>query len=304
MVLENFMLLCRFNPDDQQLKTDKMHRKQILTLLIISLIAYSFGYSQEQVLYKQIDTTKLFMEIHYPETINTAKKYPAIVFYFGGGWNGGSIMQFEPHARYFSRRGMVCVLVDYRVKSRQQTTPFESLKDAKSAIRYIREHADKFHIDTSKIVAAGGSAGGHLAAATALIDDYNENTDNMSVSCIPNALVLFNPVIDNGPGGYGYDRIGDAYKNFSPLHNIKNGTPPTIIFLGTNDNLIPVETAKYYQKVMERVNSNCELHLYEGQGHGFFNYINFEYYKKTVSEADEFLQSLGYLNKEPIIEIE
>lgn len=286
------------------LKTDTMNRKQILTLLIISLIACSFGFSQEQVLYKQIDTTKLFMEIHYPETINTAKKHPAIVFYFGGGWNGGSIMQFEPHARYFSRRGMVCVLVDYRVKNRQQTTPFESLEDAKSAIRYLREHADKFHIDTSMIVASGGSAGGHLAAATAVIDDYNENTDNMSVSCIPNALVLFNPVIDNGPGGYGYDRIGDAYKSFSPLHNIKNGTPPTIIFLGTNDNLIPVETAKNYQKVMEKVKSNCELHLYEGQGHGFFNYTNFEYYKKTVSEADEFLQSLGYLSKEPIIEIE
>ena len=281
-----------------------MHRKHFLTLLLISLIAYSFGYSQDQVLYKQIDTTKLFMEIHYPETINTAKKYPAIVFYFGGGWNAGSIKQFEPHAKYFSRRDMICILVDYRVKERQQTTPFESLKDAKSAIRYIREYADKFHIDTSRIVAAGGSAGGHLAAATAIIDDYNENTDNMSVSCIPNALVLFNPVIDNGPGGYGYDRIGDAYKSFSPLHNIKNGTPPTILFLGTNDNLIPVETAKYYQKVMEKVKSSCELHLYEGQGHGFFNYTNFEYYKKTVSEADEFLQSLGYLNKEPIIEIE
>lgn len=281
-----------------------MIRKHILSILLISLFAYSVVYSQEQVLFKQIDTTKLFLEIYYPETINKSKKYPAIVFYFGGGWNSGTIRQFEPHARYFSRRDMICILVDYRVKERQQTTPFESLKDAKSAIRYLREHADKFQIDISRIVAAGGSAGGHLAAATALTDDYNENTDNMSVSCIPNALVLFNPVIDNGPGGYGYDRIGDAYKSFSPLHNIKNGAPPTIIFLGTNDNLIPVETAKYYQKVMEKVKSRCELHLYEGQGHGFFNYKNFEYYKKTVSEADEFLQSLGYLNKEPIVEIE
>ncbi len=280
-----------------------MYRNHILTLLIM-LIAYSFGYSQEQILYKQIDSIKLFMEVYHPETIETAKKYPAMVFFFGGGWNGGSIKQFEPHAKYFSQRGMICFLVDYRVKNRQQTTPFESLKDAKSAIRFIREEADELYIDTSKIVTAGGSAGGHLAAATALINDYNEKTDNMSVSCIPNALVLFNPVIDNGPGGYGYDRIGDDYKSFSPLHNIKNGAPPTILFLGTNDNLIPVETAKYYQKIMEKVSSRCELHLYEGQGHGFFNYKNFDYYKKTVSEADEFLQSLGYLNKKPIIEIE
>lgn len=280
-----------------------MYRKYILTLLI-SLIAYSFGYSQEKISYKQIDSTKLFMEVYHPESIDPTEKYPAMIFFFGGGWNGGSIKQFEPHAKYFSQRGMICFLVDYRVKSRNQSTPFESLKDAKSAIRFIKEQADKFHVDTSKIVAAGGSAGGHLAAATALINDYNENTDNMSVSSIPNALVLFNPVIDNGPGGYGYDRIGDNYKSFSPLHNIKKGAPPTIVFLGANDKLIPVETAKYYQKVMEKVKSRCELYLYEGQKHGFFNYRNFEYYEKTVSKADEFLQSLGYLNKEPVIEIE
>lgn len=282
---------------------DKMNKKQILASCIILLLSCSYGFGQEQVLYKQIDTTQLVMEVYYPESLDKAKEYPAMVFFFGGGWNGGSLEQFEPHAGYFSKRGMVCFIADYRVKSRQQTTPFESLKDAKSAIRFIRENAEKFHIDASKIVASGGSAGGHLAAATALIKDYNESTDNLSQSCVPNALVLFNPVIDNGPGGYGFERIGDAYKNFSPLHNIREGAPPTILFLGTNDRLIPVVTARYYQMVMEKVKSKCELHLYEGQGHGFFNYKNFEFYKKTVTEADKFLQSIGYLEKEPAIEI-
>jgi len=274
-----------------------MHRKILLASIMISLFAYSFVYSQEQILYKQIDTTKLFLEVFTPESIDPAKKYPTLVFFFGGGWNQGSIKHFEPHAKYFSQRGLICFLVDYRVKKRQHTTPFESLKDAKSAIRYIREHAEKFQVDTSKIIASGGSAGGHLAAATALIDDFNEHTDKLSISCKPNALVLFNPVIDNGPGGYGYERIGDKYKEFSPLHNIKKDAPPTIIFLGTNDQLIPVATAKYYKTVMEKVESRCELKLYEGQGHGFFNYSNFEFYKKTIEEADRFLQSLGYLSR-------
>ncbi len=281
-----------------------MQFNHIIVLLTISIFACSFAYSQEQILYKQIDTTKLFMEVYYPENIDTAKKYPAILFYFGGGWNTGSIEQFEPHAKYFSKRGMVSFLVDYRVKKRQQTTPFESLKDAKSAIRFVREQADKFNLDTSKIVAGGGSAGGHLAAASALIDDYNESTDNMSVSCIPNALILFNPVIDNGPGGFGYNVVGEAYKSFSPLHNIKKGAPPTILFFGTNDKHVPIETANYYQKVMEKVKSRCELHIYKGQKHGFFNYENFKYYKKTVSAADKFLQSLGYLNEKPKVKIE
>tara|TARA_R110002049_G_scaffold3795_6_gene27680 strand:+ start:408 stop:1199 length:792 start_codon:yes stop_codon:yes gene_type:complete len=262
------------------------------------------AYSQEQILYKQIDSTKLFMAVYQPENMDATQKYPAIVFFFGGGWNGGSMDQFKPHANYFSQRGLVCFLVDYRVKNRQKTTPFESLKDAKSAIRYIREHADKFQIDTSKVIASGGSAGGQLAAAAALVKDYNETTDNLATSCIPNALMLFNPVIDNGPGGYGYERIGDAYKNFSPLHNIKKNAPPTILFLGTKDALIPVETAHYYKKTMEKVGSICELHLYEGMEHGFFNHSNTENYKKTVSQADTFLQSLGYLKEKPIIKIE
>jgi acetyl esterase len=280
-----------------------MNSKHILVIILTCLIGCSSASAQQKILYKQIEDTKLYMEIYNPESMDSAKKYPVIVFYFGGGWSSGSTSQFEPHAKYFTQRGMVCVLVDYRVKDRQQTTPFESLKDAKSSIRFLRENANKFHIDTSKIVASGGSAGGHLAAATALIDEYNESSDNKLTSCIPNALVLYNPVIDNGPGGYGFNKIGEAYKNFSPLHNIRVGMPPAIIFLGTNDELIPVETAKYFQKAMEKVKSQCVLKLYEGQGHGFFNYKNLAYYKKTVFETDAFLQSIGYLKINPVVEI-
>ncbi|EAR00004.1 lipase, putative esterase [Maribacter sp. HTCC2170] len=244
------------------------------------------------------------MEVYSPEQIETSKEYSAMVFFFGGGWKGGDRSHFLNHAKYFSKRGIICFLVDYRTATKHKTTPFESLKDAKSAIRFIRKNASKFSIDPTKIIASGGSAGGHLAAATALIEGYNEDTDDLSISCIPNAMVLFNPVIDNGPGGYGYERIGNAYKNFSPLHNIKKGAPPTIFFLGTNDALIPVETAAYYNEVMEKVGSRCELLLYEGQGHGFFNYRDIEHYKKTVGEADKFLQSLNYLSVKPIVKIE
>lgn len=242
------------------------------------------------------------MKVYRSGTSNHEESHTAMVFFFCGGWNNGTINQFEPQAKYFSKRGITCFLVDYRVKNRQHTSPFESLKDAKSALRYIRKHAAEFQIDTSRIVAAGGSAGGHLAAASALVDGYNEDSDDLAISCKPNALVLFNPVIDNGPGGYGYDRIGEEYKNFSPLHNIRTGAPPTILFLGTSDQLIPVETAKYYQVVMNQVKSTCELRLYEGQGHGFFNYSNFEYYKETLYESDRFLQKLGFLNAVPFIE--
>lgn len=276
---------------------------RILSLLIL-LFAFANSFAQEQILYKQIDSTKLLLEVYYPEKLDTKQAYPSIVFFAGGGWKNIARLQFQKHAKYFSGRGMICFLADYRVESKNKTSPFESLKDAKSAIRFIRENASKFHVDTSRIVASGGSAGGHLAAAAALIENYNENTDNILTSCVPNVLVLFNPVFDNGPGGYGYDRIGSEYKDFSPLHNIQKGAPPTIIFLGTKDNLVPVATAEYYKTVMGKVGSRCDLVLFDGEGHGFFNYKYFENFKKTIVEADRFLQSIGYLKEEPFVEIE
>ena len=278
---------------------------KINIVLIISFVfCFSICTAQQEILYKQIDTTKLFMQVYTPKSLDSSKSYPAMVFFFGGGWSSGDKSQFINHAMYFSQRGIICFLVDYRTKNKNHTTPFESLQDAKTSIRFIRNNATLFRIDTSKIIASGGSSGGQLAAATALIDAYSEKTDDLSISCIPNALVLYNPVIDNGPGGYGYEKIGDDYKNFSPLHNIKKGAPPTIIFLGTNDKHIPVETAEYYKKVMEKADSKCELRLYEGQGHGFFNHKNLEYFKKTIIETDKFLVSLGYLKDDPIITIE
>jgi len=285
----------------------RINQNRLINYFIATTVGLIFGFStcfaQKEVLYKKVDSSKLFMEVLFPDTVNRLRNYPAIVFFHGGGWQGGTKDQFYNQAQYFSKRGLVCFLVDYRTENKNHTTPFESLKDAKSSIRFIRKNAHDFYVDPTKIIASGGSAGGQLAAATALINDYNEASDDLSISCKPNALILFNPVIDNGPGGYGYERIGDKYKNFSPLHNITKGAPPTIIFLGTNDVLIPVETVQYYKKVMEKVKSTCVLKLYDGQGHGFFNYSHFDNYKSTLFESDIFLQSLGYLNKEPVIEI-
>lgn len=275
-----------------------------IVLIIGTLLSTQICNSQEEILYKRVDTTQLFLEVHYPPNMESSRSYPAMVFFFGGGWVGGNRSQFLHQAQYFAKRGVVCFLADYRTSKVNGTTPFESVKDAKSAIRFIRKNATKYNIDGTRLIASGGSAGGHLAAATALVEGYNDPADDMSIDCIPNALVLFNPVVDNGPGGYGYERIGEAYKDFSPLHNIKKDAPSTILFLGTKDHLIPVVTAEYYKLVMEKVESRCDLKLYDGKGHGFFNYKDFESYKSTVAAADQFLVSLGYLKTEPIVNIE
>jgi len=267
-------------------------------ILVYTLVSQS-SRAQELVKYKQVDTTRLCLEVLRPPEQRADTKYPAMVFFHGGGWRNGDRSHFARQAAYFSERGMVCFLADYRIEKRNHTSPVEALEDAKSAMRYVRAHAEKFGIDPGRIAAAGGSAGGHLAAACALVEKYNDPGDDLSVSPVPDALVLFNPVIDNGPAGFGYAQVGEEYRFFSPLHNIRRGAPPCIIFLGTEDRLIPVETAEYFKKALEKLGGRCDLILYKGQEHGFFNFKNYEYFKATVLETDQFLQSLGYLQIEP-----
>ena len=276
-----------------------MYLKNFRFVSFLMLVCASVSsFSQEnhnsiELKYKQIDTIQLNLKLHYPASYQSGHTYPTIVFFFGGGWNGGTTKQFEPHALHYAAKNFITVLVDYRVKTKHSTTPFESLKDAKSAIRYLRKNAPKLGIDANRIVGSGGSAGGHLAAACFTNESINEATDDITISAKPNALVLFNPVIDNSKEGYGFERIGERYVEFSPMHNIQKGFPPTIFFLGTNDNLIPVETAQKFKKKIEEVGSRCDLFLFENQAHGFFNKEPF--LTETIQKVDVFLQSIAYI---------
>jgi len=249
--------------------------------------------------YKRIDDVKLNLHIFNPPNHTFADKRPAIVFFFGGGWKGYRPKHFYNQSKYLASRGMVTICAEYRTENEHKTPPKECVKDGKSAIRWIRSHAAVLGIDPDKLAAGGGSAGGHVAAATGTIKGFNENGEDTTISCRPNALVLFNPVFDNGPNGYGHDRVKEYWKEFSPLHNIDKNVPPTIVLLGTKDRLIPVATTEKYKEQMEKHGVRCDLHLYKDQKHGFFNSTK---YYETLLEADKFLSSLGYLTGKPTLQ--
>ncbi|MEM9525063.1 MAG: alpha/beta hydrolase [Bacteroidota bacterium] len=265
-------------------------------LIVAVLLNPTTTQGQDTLTYKTTPQGPLDMIVLRPEgKVTSQESLPAVLFFFGGGWKGGQPSHFLPQARYFTKRGLICFLADYRTESRHQTSPFESLMDAKSAVRWVRKNGPEMGVDTSKLVVGGGSAGGHLAAAAAVTQGFDDPQDDLSISAVGSLLVLFNPVIDNGPGGYGYERIGEVYPRFSPLHNLRSGTPPTLFLLGTEDHLVPVATARYYQTVMERTGGYCDLRLYEGGKHGFFNLPNTYSFRQTVLAMDEFLVKFGYL---------
>ena len=97
--------------------------------------------------------------------------------------------------------------------------------------------------------------------------------------------------------------MGERWKEISPAHNITEEAPPTIVFLGKEDHLIPVSIAQNYKDKMDETGCRCDLFLYDGAGHGFFNRSKYEgkFYSQTVREADRFLESLGYIKGMPKI---
>jgi len=246
----------------------------------------------------------LKLQVFLPEGWQAGDKRPAAVFFHGGGWRGGGPDHYYPQSRYVALRGMVAISVEYRTINRFGTSPRECVKDGKSAMRWVKTHANKLGIDPERIVAGGGSAGGHIAAAMALVSAFNEKGEDTSVSCIPKALLLFNPVFDNGPDGFGYDLVKPYWQKISPIEHINDQTPPTLVLLGTEDTYIPVETAKRFERQMKEKGRRCDLHIYEGAKHGWYNlWVNREAMAESLIRMDRFLCSLGYLEGEPILKI-
>jgi acetyl esterase/lipase len=245
--------------------------------------------------YRKIDSTELKLWIFGESDPKVPK--PAIVFFFGGGWNSGSPEQFESQARHFAKRGMIAITADYRVKSRHGVQVVECVKDAKAAIAWIRENAQRLGIDPNKIAAAGGSAGGHLAACTGTINGLGSDDR-------PNAMVLFNPACTLAPiagwqseakAGLSVERLGVEAQVISPAHHIGPHTPPTLILHGKKDTTVPYASVVAFESVMKKTGRPCKLVGYEGAGHGFFN--RGEYYSKTLDESDAFLVDLGWIKK-------
>lgn len=262
----------------------------------------------KDVVYKTTPQGELKLHFFMPKgEMQIAALRPCVVFFFGGGWKGGSYLQFVPQAEYLASRGLVAACADYRILNLHKTLPDKAVEDAKSAIRWVRSHATEFNVDPDKIVAAGGSAGGHLAACTALVTAYDADSDDKTVSARPNAMVLFNPAMNIGTlhkeratAGSGAAASGFTQamaEAITPNSFVSKDTPPAILFFGTADKL-KAGGDEYVQKA-RALGVRAEMWSAAGQPHGFFNRTPWA--QVTAAKMDEFLTSLGYLGGKPAI---
>jgi acetyl esterase len=267
-------------------------------------------------IYKRVGDVALNAYIFEPKDHKATHRRPAIVFFFGGGWKSGTPGQFLPHCRHLAERGMVAISVDYRVKNRHDAWPQDCLADAKSAIRWVRQNAKRLGVAPNRIAAGGGSAGGHLAAATAVIKGFDAPSEDIAISSAPNAMVLFNPAVAftqvDGLKLVPESKLADIKQRtqgrpeeIAPINHVRENLPPSIIFHGTADPTVLFVSVEEFARRMNAAGNRCELTPYKGEVHGFFNAGRGEgesraaanrNYHLTLGQMDEFLESLGYLS--------
>ena len=246
-----------------------------------------------QWVYKTVSGKDLKMDVFLPSDYSSeGKRFPSIVIFHGGSWAEGESNWHWPDCKYWSKRGMVAVSVDYRLKNRDQVqVPLECVKDAKSAIRFLRSSSDRLKIDPKRIVAMGDSAGGQLAAATATLSDPRTNDDvyNLSISCVPQVVVLTCPWFKTSP-------------DLCPPKHLREGVPPFITFAGGSDTAISVTEMIEFHQALKKQNIVSELYIGNQGKHGFCNgrnlYNRFFYW--SVALTDRFLVKQGILNEASI----
>jgi acetyl esterase len=247
----------------------------------------------EMHVYREVNGVKLDLQVMQPAE-SFARPRPAIVFFYGGGWNAGNVRQFVPFGEELTRRGMVSIFVDYRVASRHQTTPTDSTADAHAAMRFVRKNAQRLGIHPDRIVAAGGSAGGHLALATTLVEPF-ERSD---VSPAANLLIGYNPVADLREERWRNRFQGDPAR-ISPIVFVRPDLPDALLFHGDADTTVPIRQARDFCAAMRKAGNGCELEEAAGAAHGYFNFGRDEnlWYPKVLEKTIAFLAQRGYVRE-------
>ena len=243
--------------------------------------------------YKTAGTTTLDAHIFPASGAKPGEKRPAFLFFHGGGWSIGMPEWGYRQCKRYAERGLVGISFEYRTRWRHGTTPAECTADAKSAVRWVRAHADELGVDPDRIVAAGFSAGGHLAAVTGIVPGCDDPSDDKTVSAVPNAMVLMSASFDVAHDSYFREILAGRGEpaDFSPAQHVRSGLPPAIVFHGLEDNLCPFPETEAFCKAMKASGNRCELNTFPG-GH-FRSTADWAVIDEKI---DEFLASLGFLD--------
>jgi acetyl esterase/lipase len=276
----------------------RLMKNYLLTLVVALLVTEASAQNRFDVaagkpyIYKTSAGMERKMEIFFPQGHDPAKsKVPGMILFHGGSWQGGNLSQFRSTCAYFASRGLVCATAEYQMlgKEAKAELPAETsikrvcVTDAKSAIRWFKKNSAELGIDPARIIAGGGSAGGHISALATMNPGLNDPADpDFDTDVV--AYLWFNPA---------FDPLDKNDAEIDILTHMKADLPPAVVFFGDKDtwkNGWDTAHAKWKELGVETI----ELHIAEGQPHGFFNKKSWRI--TTLIEADKFLVKHGFLS--------
>lgn len=194
--------------------------------------------------------------------------YAAVLLFHGGGFVKGEHDRFVPQCRYLADRGLLAAAAGYRLLGRGATRLEDCVADVTAAVARFRELTAERGLDPASTVVGGGSAGGFLAARVAAADPARIG-----------AMVLYGPVLDLAPEAAGDPERAarllaldpGALDQPSPIAAVRPGMPPTLVFHGAADDLVPVAQSRRFRDAMAAAGNTCTVVECAGAGHGFYH---------------------------------
>ena len=255
----------------------------------------------KDVVYKEASGEKLQLHVYAPADAKSGDNRTAIVFFFGGGWSGWNPTQFEPFARHFAGLGCVAVCADYRVSSRHKTTPADAVRDAKSAVRFVREHAKEWGVGPEPDRGGGrvgGRAPGRVHRNRARLPRRDGRQGRRRRAERAGAV---QPRTRHLGGGLRRGEAGRRTQADLATAPRPRETATRVVLHGTADTTVPFQQVKAFAKAMKDAGNVCEVEAFDGRGHGFFNHPDFrkgakpDNYEACVKRATKFLEDHTFL---------
>jgi acetyl esterase/lipase len=225
----------------------------------------------------------LKMNLIFPKHREGHAKQPAILWLCGGSFSVVNEDVWLPEMMDFAREGYTIASIEYRT-SNQATFP-AALVDAKSAVRFLKAHAEQFCIDPDHIFVMGESAGGTLASLVGVTENVEEfeQGDNLSISSSVAGVIDFYgltdlSIIDLGRNGVvpywtleaflGVNYGQDIAKKASAVNYINHDVPPFLILHGDEDQVVPLQQSEILYNELQKNNVEASFYIVRGAGHG------------------------------------
>lgn len=243
---------------------------------------------RENVEYAKVGDLSLRMDASIPEGKGP---FPAVIIVHGGGWiSGDRKANVQPLFQPLAEGGFAWFSISYRLAN----DPMQfgaAIQDVQSAVRYVRAHADEFHIDPNRIALVGESAGAHLAAMAALSGPEDTRVKAvvsfygpMDLDTLARTSPLVPSRIRDQVRGTPFEQLLMAgLKQLSPLQHISPSMPPFLMIHGTRDSVVPYQQSEEFCTKAKAAGAACQLYSVAGAGHGIRWWDNTAYKREMVN---------------------